>query len=42
MRRKIMQEVKPWTKTSRYIQEHAEKGKVAKKAGKKMVVRGKV
>jgi predicted transcriptional regulator len=42
MRRKIMLEVKPWTKTLRYIQEQAEKAKVARKTGRKRVVRGKV
>jgi predicted transcriptional regulator len=41
MRRKIIQEVKPWTKTSRYIQEQAEKAKAARKTGRKRVVKGK-
>jgi hypothetical protein len=41
MRRKIMQAVKPWEKAPGYVRAQAEKVKVAKKAGRKRVVRGK-
>jgi predicted transcriptional regulator len=41
MRRKIMQAVKPWEKAPRYVKAQAEKVKVAKKTGRKRVMRGK-
>jgi predicted transcriptional regulator len=40
MRRKIMQEVKPWEKAPGYVRAQAEKANVARKTGRKRVVGG--
>ena len=41
MRRRIMQEAKPWEKAPGYVRAQEKKAKVARKAGRKRVSRGK-